>query len=100
MILNYRKACFDPSKLSGFTRTADPEREDWAYDAGPSVDGRTRHFVFAQEAVLALNIALAARRPLLVSGEPGNGKTSLARFAARALDRVFYRQTVTSRTQA
>jgi MoxR-like ATPase len=50
--------------------------------------------------VLALNVALATRRPLLVSGEAGSGKTSLAKFASAALGRVFYRETVTSRTQA
>ena len=56
--------------------------------------------MFAEEAVLALNISLATRRPLLISGEPGSGKTSLARFAAHALGQVFYRETITSRTQA
>jgi len=38
--------------------------------------------VFDQESVWALNAALAARRPLLVRGEPGVGKTQLARAAA------------------
>lgn len=99
-MLDYRKTFFDPSSLSGFVRVPGAEREDWAYDAGPGLDGAQRHFVFAEEAVLALNVALATGRPLLVSGEPGSGKTSLARFAARALGRVFYRETITSRTQA
>jgi len=38
--------------------------------------------VFDEESVWALNAALAARRPLLVRGEPGVGKTQLARAAA------------------
>lgn len=38
--------------------------------------------VFDEESVLALNAALAARRPLLVRGEPGVGKSQLARAAA------------------
>jgi len=102
---NYRKAFFDPEGSPGFEKVADPGggerlREDWAYDAGAAFSGAERHFVFAEEAVLALNIALATGRPLLVSGEPGGGKTSLARFAAHALGRVFYRETITSRTQA
>lgn len=80
-------------------------REDWAYTAParPATPGRAARpaqaFVFMEEAVLALNIAMATRRPLLISGEPGGGKTSLALFAALALGRKFYRQTVTSRTQ-
>ena len=96
----YRKTFFDPASLRGFTQLPADEREDWAYDAGRHVDAAQRHFVFAEEAVLALNVSLATRRPLLISGEPEIGKTSLARFAAVALGYVFYRETITSRTQA
>lgn len=100
-MLKYQKTFFDPSSLPGFKpvrHTAD--REDWAYDAGDTFEETRRHFVFAEEAILGLNVALATRRPLLISGEAGSGKTSLARFASAALGRVFYRETVTSRTQA
>lgn len=97
-MLNYRKTHFDPARLRGFTRIDREGREDWSFDLGAKVD--PRHFAVAEEAVLALNVALATKRPLLVSGEPGNGKTTLARVAALALSRVFYRQTVTSRLQA
>jgi MoxR-like ATPase len=38
--------------------------------------------VFDDESIWALNAALAARRPLLVRGEPGVGKSQLARAAA------------------
>ena len=99
-MLDYRKTFFDPAALCRFDRVINDEREDWAYDAGAQESSALRHFVFAEQAVLALNVALATGRPLLVSGEPGSGKTSLARFAARALGRTFYRETVTSRTQA
>ncbi|HEV7609878.1 MAG TPA: MoxR family ATPase [Steroidobacteraceae bacterium] len=100
-MLNYQKAYFDPASLPGFSKVPDAAgRDDWAYDAGENVEASRRHFVFAEEAVLALNVALATRRPLLVSGEAGSGKTSLARFASAALGRVFYRETVTSRTLA
>jgi MoxR-like ATPase len=99
-MFNYHKRFFDPASLTGFTRTTTADREDWAYDAGSEANPDQRHFVFAEEAVLALNISLATRRPLLISGEPGGGKTSLAQFAAHALGHVFYRETVTSRTQA
>ena len=57
-------------------------------------------YVFAPKVVLALNVALATGRPLLVSGEPGCGKSTLARSAAAVLDWPFYGRTVTSRTQA
>ena len=105
-MLTYQKAFFDPSALGGFSKVRDSanrddaKRDDWAYDAGESAELDRRHFVFAEEAILALNVALATRRPLLVSGEAGSGKTSLAWFASAALGRAFYRATVTSRTQA
>lgn len=38
--------------------------------------------VFDEESIWALNAALAARRPLLIRGEPGVGKTQLARAVA------------------
>ncbi len=38
--------------------------------------------VFEDESVWALNAALAARRPVLIRGEPGVGKSQLARAAA------------------
>jgi len=38
--------------------------------------------VFDDDTIWALNAALAARRPLLIRGEPGVGKTQIARAAA------------------
>jgi MoxR-like ATPase len=60
---------------------------------------KTAH-VFEEEAILAVNTALAARRPLLVRGEPGTGKSQLARAAAVALDRMFIAKVVDSRTES
>ncbi|MBX2799257.1 MAG: MoxR family ATPase [Myxococcales bacterium] len=51
------------------------------------------------QAVLAVNAALAAQRPLLVRGEPGTGKTQLAHAAAQVLERVLITETVDSRTE-
>ena len=56
--------------------------------------------VFESEAVLAINAAIAAGRPLLVRGEPGTGKTQLARAAAQELRRAFVTKTVDIRTEA
>lgn len=45
--------------------------------------------LFDDDAIDAINAALAARRPLLLRGEPGVGKSQMARAAARALKRNF-----------
>lgn len=50
--------------------------------------------------IAAVNAALAAKRPLLVRGEPGIGKSQLARAAAKALGRAFIPFVVDSRTEA
>jgi MoxR-like ATPase len=56
--------------------------------------------VFDDDTIEAVNAALAARRPLLVRGEPGTGKSQLARAAAAALGRAFLPFTVDARTEA
>ena len=56
--------------------------------------------VYDPKTILALNVALATRRPLLISGEPGSGKSTLARSAAAVLGWRYYKQMITSRTQA
>lgn len=55
--------------------------------------------VFAAEEIAAINAALAAGRALLVRGEPGTGKTQLARAAAVALRRGFVGIVVDARTE-
>lgn len=56
------------------------------------------HLLAAREA-LALSTALSARRPLLVRGEPGTGKSQLARAAAALLGRAFLSHVVDARTE-
>jgi MoxR-like ATPase len=56
--------------------------------------------LFDEESILAVNAALAARRPLLVRGEPGTGKSQLARAAAQALHRLFVSKVVDVHTEA
>ncbi len=55
---------------------------------------------FDRQSIEAVNAALAAKRPLLVRGEPGVGKTQLAEAAAIELDRAFVPFTVDARTES
>ena len=55
---------------------------------------------FEPRQIRAINAALAARRPLLVRGEPGIGKSQLARAAAKGLGRAFVPHTVDARTES
>ncbi|NBC33914.1 MAG: AAA domain-containing protein [Alphaproteobacteria bacterium] len=56
--------------------------------------------VFTAEDIAAINGSLAAERPLLVRGEPGSGKSQLARAAAVCLNRAFLSFTVDARTES
>ncbi|MBF0183172.1 MAG: MoxR family ATPase [Magnetococcales bacterium] len=50
--------------------------------------------------MLAVNAAIAAGRPLLVRGEPGIGKSQMARAAAKLLGRVFVKHVIDSRSES
>ncbi|MCB9701892.1 MAG: MoxR family ATPase [Myxococcales bacterium] len=54
---------------------------------------------FERESLHAINAALAAERPLLIRGEPGTGKSQLARAAAFLLGRGFIWRVVDAQTQ-
>ncbi|MFI1580780.1 AAA family ATPase [Embleya sp. NPDC020630] len=57
-------------------------------------------YVFDDERiVLAVNVALATRRPLLVFGPPGSGKSTLAPIVARHLGRLCHTEVITARTE-
>ena len=55
---------------------------------------------FTQEMVYAIEAALFANRPLLIRGEPGTGKSQLARAAARHMKRLFLSHVVNVNTEA
>lgn len=62
--------------------------------------GETHTYVFEPEAKDALNAALAINRPLLIRGEPGVGKSQLAKAAAVALTRTYIPFVVNANTEA
>jgi MoxR-like ATPase len=56
-------------------------------------------YVMPDEVALAIEVALVTGRPLLLRGEPGSGKSSLAPYVARERNWRYYEEVVTSRTQ-
>lgn len=55
---------------------------------------------WSQAEIDALTLAISARRPLLVRGEPGTGKTQLARAAAHQLGWTLHATTIHPRFEA
>ena len=60
----------------------------------------TERYVATDDLKLAVNAALALRRPLLIKGEPGTGKTMLAEEVAAALGRPLLQWHIKSTTKA
>ncbi|MFC3179826.1 AAA family ATPase [Cypionkella sinensis] len=60
----------------------------------------TDRYVVADDLRIAVNAAVTLQRPLLVKGEPGTGKTELARQVAQALDMPLIEWHVKSTTKA
>ena len=60
----------------------------------------TENYVATQDLMLAVNAALQLRRPLLVKGEPGTGKTLLAEEVSAALDMPLLQWHIKSTTKA
>jgi MoxR-like ATPase len=56
-------------------------------------------YVYTDTIRLAVNVALAAQRPLLVAGPPGSGKSSLALNIAQFMGWGYEEEVITSRTQ-
>jgi MoxR-like ATPase len=56
-------------------------------------------YVLSDEIKIALQVALVTNRPLLVSGLPGSGKTTLAKAVAESQSWSYLKHTLTSRSR-
>jgi MoxR-like ATPase len=69
-----------------------------------NIDRRDGHvYVFGSKddpLQLAVQVALTTDRPLLLRGDPGVGKSSIAAFIARKRNWRYYEHEVTARTEA
>jgi MoxR-like ATPase len=60
----------------------------------------TKNYVSTDDLTVAVNAAIALERPLIVKGEPGTGKTELARQVAQALNLPIIEWNIKSTTKA
>ena len=60
----------------------------------------TDNYVATQDLMLAVNAAITLKRPLLVKGEPGTGKTMLAEEVAQSLGMPLLQWHIKSTTKA
>jgi MoxR-like ATPase len=88
--------------MSNWKNDFDPV--NYRLDSGASKAGQdTRDgsvYVYSEPITLAVRVALATGRPLLLLGPPGSGKSSLAAYVARSMNWNYFEQVVTSRTRA
>jgi MoxR-like ATPase len=82
---------FDPSIEGAAVK---PERRA----AGDRRDGEV--YLYTPELTLAINVAMATARPLLVRGPSGTGKSSMAVHVAQRLGWRYYDEVISSATQA
>ena len=66
----------------------------------PSRFEGTKSYIATEDLKVAVNAAVTLRRPLLVKGEPGTGKTVLAHEIAKAIDAPLIEWNVKSTTKA
>jgi len=77
-----------------------PITDDLVVDFFTDKDNLETCHRFEPNQLRAINAALSSSRPLLVRGEPGIGKSQLARAAAKLLGRAFLQHVVDSRTES
>lgn len=87
------KALIEPLRSESLSITTGEE-----LDTPDRRDGRI--YDYDPKLQLAVEVALATGRPLLLRGDPGSGKSSLAAFIARNLDYRYYEAVITSQSAA
>ena len=60
----------------------------------------TQEYVASKELMDSVNIAMALKKPLLIKGEPGTGKTMLAQAVAKSLGKRLFIWNIKSTTKA
>ena len=60
----------------------------------------TKDYISTNDLTLAVNASIALEKPLLVKGEPGTGKTELARQIAKNLNLKIFEWTIKSTSKA
>ena len=60
----------------------------------------TKEYISTEDLTVAVNASISLEKPLLVKGEPGTGKTELARQVARGLGLQIIEWNIKSTTKA
>lgn len=81
---SYRFALID-GNTPGPTATAEQLRQRPVLASGGTFEADARRFVAGEALDTAINTAIAVNQPLLITGEPGTGKTQAAYYAAYKL---------------
>ena len=93
--MEYQKKYFDPKIL------LQDFRDNKVVTPENMIDRRDGLlYLYNEDIILAVNVAIATGRPLLIKGPAGCGKSSLAYNIAKVLNRKYYEFVVTSRSKA
>lgn len=86
------------TKKTKYTFKNDPNVEP--QNPHPDSQKKPEPYIASDELIKAVNLAIFLRRPLLIEGEAGCGKTRLARAVAYQLGLPYYRWDIRSTTKA